>query len=53
MKQFFLILFILSGFFGHAVFAEDAPSDEGDKPTAPAEPAPKPEDEEEEEPDCE
>ena len=53
MKQYFIILLLMSALSAPSVYAEEtAPADDGTSTPKPA-PAPKPEGEEEEEPDCE
>jgi len=55
MKQYFIILLLMSALSAPSVYAEEtAPADDGTSTPKPAPaPAPKPEGEEEEEPDCE
>jgi hypothetical protein len=58
MKQYFIVLLLMSALSAPCVFAEQtAPADDGASTTKPADstpdPKPKPEREEEEEPDCE
>jgi hypothetical protein len=62
MKQYFIVLLLMSALSAPCVFAEQtAPADDGASTTKPADstpdpkpkPKPKPEGEEEEEPDCE
>jgi hypothetical protein len=58
MKQYFIVLLLMSALSAPCVFAEEtAPADDGASTTKPADstpdPKPKPEGEEEEEPDCE